>query len=193
MIAAHARQASVLQVTLTLPCMSWRYFATLSAERCDRRDRQPMHKGRSVMSVAIRAAYAGISLASSHRSQFNGASASIALTPRTTKAWFSAHGECGCPRIYEADLEVESQAAIAICERVLANQKLSQLPDGVSSEPYVRSHIGRLCRFRIAALESRGVGRRWTRYVFMKRFRGSLTMSAERGNGKAANRGGPRP
>jgi len=167
----------------------------MATDSCDRTAMQARHSGRSTVSVAMSVAFAGMSLSSSHDGHFDRSSAGIALAPLTAKAWFSAHGGCGCPGIYEADLEVVRQAAVAIGGWVLANQKLPEFHDGISPEPNVRSHRGALCGLESLALGNRGVdhqfddlkvrdGSRWK----------ERPMSVERRIANAANgnKGAPR-
>ena len=163
------RHAPVLRVRTTLVAMRRRYSSISSAESPDFREMHGVHKGCSMMSVAMSAAFPGISLSPSHRGQFYDASASIAVAPPTSKAWFSADGGCGRPCVCKADLEVKCQAVVAIREWILEDQKLSDLHHGVRREPTVPIHTQRPLPIRIAALESRrGVSRRWTPCAFTK-------------------------
>ena len=128
----HARHRSVPRVTTTLSAIRVRYDVMSSTDSPDFCDIHGAHKGRSMISVAMSAALAGILLSPSHRSQFNDASAPITLVPVPDKAGFCTYRHRGRPGICEAHVEVMCQAAVAIRERMLANQKLSEFHHGVS-------------------------------------------------------------
>lgn len=67
-----------------------------------------------------------------HRRQLNRAAARVALAASAVKAGLTGGTPRRCLSVREADAEMKGQATVAVCERTLAGQELTDFGRGMS-------------------------------------------------------------